>query len=416
MNNHKKFLILGFSPGLGVFLNAIAKNLRQRGVSTKLIGEVAMSKKVPAGLEIEPAVLAKVIEYENKFYNPENNPTFRKQIENYATRCLYHLQKIFKQNNFTDLLVWNGRPIFCQAGIYWAKQYNIKIWYMENGALPNTLQLDEMGVNAASSIAEKDRDFFIRHGLSYSVNSSSLIPLPYSSKLTHPFEMFMRYINRFGWYWSITRIFWRNFLPDQRGKSLRKNLPPDKIQLPEKFVFVPLQVQDDTQILMYSPLVKNMKEFVGICIEATKQVDPSLKIVVKEHPQDFGRSSYKELQQKYPSIIWLKKYPINDILKKASVVITINSGVGIEALTFNKPVITLGQAFYNVEGLVKNAKNLQELPQLIKDSITKPVDTLFIDKYLGYLQKRCFIQGGWKKFSQRTLDEIADRLLKSEVV
>ena len=408
---HKRFLVLGFSPGLGVLLNAVVNRLQQNNVPTKFVGEVAMSAKIPTSFKVEPEVLAKVIEYENKFYNPENNLNFKRQIENYALRCLYHLKNYMKTGGFTDLLVWNGEPIFFQAGIHWAKQFNINIWYMENGALPGTLQLDKTGVNVASSITVKGKKFFASHGLSFDTNLTPPEHFPHPNKFFHPFEMFMRYINRFGWYWSIKRIFWKNWLPDQKGKYLRRNLPIDKIDLPEKFIFVPLQVQDDTQILIYSSIIKTMTELVEQVYWANKRANTNLPIIVKEHPHDFGRQNYDVLRQKYPDIIWLKDFPINELLDKTSVVITINSGVGIEALTFEKPVITLGDAFYNVEGLVYHAKDLEELPKLITESITQPVDRKFIDNYLGYLQKRHLIRGGWKKFSSDTLDTIVKRLL-----
>ena len=41
---------------------------------------------------------------------------------------------------------------------------------------------------------------------------------------------------------------------------------------------------------------------------------------------------------------------MKEVLKKAELVITLNSTVGIEALLYGKPVLTLGDAFYNIKG------------------------------------------------------------------
>ena len=414
MKSNKKFLVLGFSPGLGVFLNAIVKKLHEKGAEAKLVGEIAMGRPVPKNFKPDETILEKIIKYENEFYNPEDNPKFKNQIKRYATRCLYHLKKIIEEEGFTDLIVWNGQLIFTLAGIHWAEKKNMKVWYMENGALPGTLQLDEKGVNTESSITGKSAQFFAEHDLDYDTEQSPIEPLSHPNKTLHPFEMFMRYINRFGWYWWMTRVFWKNFLPDQRGKKIRQSLPADKATLPEKFIFVPLQVHDDTQIMVHSPLIKNMEEFIDACHAAIKKVNPDMPIVVKEHPQDFGRQDYSALRQKYPGIIWLRKFPINDILAMASTVITVNSGVGIEALTFKRPVITLGDAFYNIPGVVRQAQTLEELPELIKESLTEPVNSKLINNYLGYLQKHHLIRGGWKKFSQKTLDDFSKRLLDKE--
>jgi len=304
--------------------------------------------------------------------------------------------------------------IYAQAGIYLAKQRGLRIWYMENGALPGTLQLDNQGVNFASSITGKEPAFFTNGRLAYTPNVPPIVSIAKSNRFTNSFEMFLRYINRFGWFWSITRIFWRNFVPDQRGKFMRKNIKWDNVHLPDKFVFIPLQVQEDTQILIYSPLIKSLDEFIDVSYRAIKQVDVNMPIVVKEHPQDFGRHSYENMQKKYPDIIWLRKYPINDILAKTSLVITINSGVGVEALTFYKPVITLGKAFYNIPQIVEHAQNIDDLPGLISNSLTQPVNKGLINNYLGYLQKKHLIRGGWKNFSKQTLDDVVDRLSKLE--
>ena len=118
--------------------------------------------------------------------------------------------------------------------------------------------------------------------------------------------------------------------------------------------------------------------------------------------------------QKYPDIVWLKHYPMNNILKKAAAVITINSGVGVEALAEHKPVITLGQAFYNVPGLVYHSKQLDDLPLLIRRALTEKPNYLLMDQFINYLKNKHLVAGTWKNFSQTTVDAIGQRLVAHE--
>jgi len=67
--------------------------------------------------------------------------------------------------------------------------------------------------------------------------------------------------------------------------------------LPEKFVFIPFQYSLDTQVLINSPLVSSMESFLDYCYAAIKSVDSSLQVVVKEHPDDFGRKNYHYLRK-----------------------------------------------------------------------------------------------------------------------
>jgi len=41
---NKKFLIIGFSPGLGIFLSALVKSLKNRGHKAILVGELISAR------------------------------------------------------------------------------------------------------------------------------------------------------------------------------------------------------------------------------------------------------------------------------------------------------------------------------------------------------------------------------------
>ena len=106
------------------------------------------------------------------------------------------------------------------------------------------------------------------------------------------------------------------------------------------FVFAPFQVESDSQIINHSR-IKTMQAFVDyVCAMVPG------KIIFKTHPKDDPG------EIKHPPRCKLYKTgTTHDFLPDCKYVVTINSTVGVEALTYYKPVITLGGAFYAGRGL-----------------------------------------------------------------
>jgi hypothetical protein len=84
-------------------------------------------------------------------------------------------------------------------------------------------------------------------------------------------------------------------------------------------------------------------------IKALLARDDPRQIVVKPHPRDVDFETLGWLGQKARKDTRLQILPANmhDILSAASLVVTINSAVGIEAMIHSRPVITCGQADFH---------------------------------------------------------------------
>jgi capsular polysaccharide export protein len=81
-------------------------------------------------------------------------------------------------------------------------------------------------------------------------------------------------------------------------------------------------------------------------------------LMVKSHPLDSGLCDWKaliaELAAKYNTvdrIFYIEHEDLVGLVKRARGVVTINSTVGSLALQFKRPLIALGEAIYDVEGL-----------------------------------------------------------------
>ncbi|HHW11592.1 MAG TPA: hypothetical protein GXX33_01110 [Firmicutes bacterium] len=275
----------------------------------------------------------------------------------FKTRQLYKYYYCFLSLRKIDLLVvWNGAYLEAASGVKAARDLGIKVIFMENGFFPRTLVMDEKGVNANNSLVGKTADFYRK-----------IEPDPV----------------------KLAKLKETRLVP----RALRKNFTgTEEVQLPPKYFFVPFQVHTDTQVLLNSPHIRNMYELVDTVYQALKKFNRNNHsdywLVIKEHPSDYGRIDYTDLKKKYQGekVVFVTTAPSSELIEQSQAVITINSTVGLEALLKEKPVITLGNAFYNVDGIVFSCRDLTRLDELMGKALTEPLDRELIDKFLYYLR------------------------------
>jgi len=146
----------------------------------------------------------------------------------------------------------------------------------------------------------------------------------------------------------------------------------------EDFVFVPFQVELDSQIIKYSRRIKKMQQLIDCAVEHVPG-----RIIFKMHPKD------NPGELKFPARCKVyDKGTTHDFLSQCKYVVTINSTVGVEALSYNKPVITLGQTFYGGNGLTYNVTGDIEMAKAVEWAEKGRVAIGRIQAFLCYLFKR----------------------------
>ena len=107
----------------------------------------------------------------------------------------------------------------------------------------------------------------------------------------------------------------------------------NNVHLPPNYVFVPMQLDHDTQITYTSGFIKTMDSLVGY----VKHVLPNVPIVVRNHPLSL-------VEPRDPSVLNLTEQSGSlPLATRATLTVGVNSTLLAEVLLFRKPVVALGR-------------------------------------------------------------------------
>ena len=104
------------------------------------------------------------------------------------------------------------------------------------------------------------------------------------------------------------------------------------VALPERFVLFVAQVHDDTQIDFYSPHFPTVEDAIRYVHSEIRAANADgggdLRLVVKEHPQDYKRADYQTLRRDLGDAIFLQHVDNEALLRRSEAVVTVNSSMG----------------------------------------------------------------------------------------
>ena len=177
----------------------------------------------------------------------------------------------------------------------------------------------------------------------------------------------------------------------KRYSFINKNLGFD-IPQNEKFVYYPLHIEQERNLLLAAPFFTNQIELIR---NIAKSLPVSHKLLVKEHPAQETRewraiSDYKKIM-KIPNVILIHPtVPSQEILEKCSLVVTIGGTTGLEAAFYRKPSIILSQMDYSILPSVEFVQDVHELSNKIKESLEKEVKADDLDRFIQIYEKNSF--------------------------
>lgn len=130
-------------------------------------------------------------------------------------------------------------------------------------------------------------------------------------------------------------------------------------------IFVPLQLPHDLTIKYHSDI--SVEEFVTKLCEWSKETNKT--IMFKGHPVNIeSMKPLKEIIHKYsPNARYVEDIHIHDLIKSAKATYVINSGVGQEAMLFQKPVVCFGRCEYEAAVIKGDINNLSATWKSLND-------------------------------------------------
>ena len=156
-----------------------------------------------------------------------------------------------------------------------------------------------------------------------------------------------------GFLWCQVRGTWRYWLYRWQEKAVKQRLLEHC-----SFFLAVLQVSSDSQIQMGSPY-RGMHDFIEDVIRSfAGHAHASDHLAFKHHPRDRGYNNYASLIRLLAKqygvtgrVHYFHDGPLSRYLRTCRGVITVNSTVGLQALFHAVPTKTMGDTFYNLEGL-----------------------------------------------------------------
>jgi hypothetical protein len=179
-----------------------------------------------------------------------------------------------------------------------------------------------------------------------------------------------------------------------RDLRARRRLPAARRlyagELPQrKFVYFPLQVADDYKILRLRPHCADQEAIVEQLAESLPR---DVDLVVKEHPMSIGRNPLGMLRRiaAAANVHLVDPHTSTlELIERAVGVVTISSTVGLEALMFGKPVLTLGRPFYSGYGVTLDSDPVG-IGERTADLFSFTPDRERIRRLLHASMRRCY--------------------------
>lgn len=331
-----------------------------------------------------------------------------------ARRRYAEIETFLDAEAIDALLVWNGSNKLLSMAIHAARRRGIAVIHAEHGYFPGTMQLDLQGVNAASSLARRVHDGLAQRP-PHPVLDARLDAIIAAVRGDAPSRVVRtaipeRYL-RLPQARQLNALFYR-LRPYGLGKPVLPGYedPP----LPDDgFVFYPLQVKKDSQLLLHSPIWGNDHGAVIAALsEQLALMNPPRRLVVKFHPQEtrFAQIANDTLIRRFPDVTFVCNIPATELIRRARFVVTINSSVGFEAILLDKPLVTLGASFYASSAVAEVVRHESELADALDAADRLPVRTDARRALLRYCLNDYFVFGTYFDHRPESYAAVADAI------
>lgn len=232
-------------------------------------------------------------------------------------------RRLFLRHPGAVAAAWNGLGGSRQAFLLAARDAGLAVLHCELAPFPGRITLDPVGVNAESSIPTDLASFD-------------------------------------------TSDRWRALGQTLTARTSRRADVGQSDGTPQgNYLFCPLQVPNDSQVTLFAGWTGDMPGFLTALTEAARHLPDGWHLRLKEHP-----SAKTPLTAALQPLLATGRAVLDNAtdsfaqLAAAHAVVTLNSSMGLQAFFHDKPVITLGRAFFARAPLVTPAADQSSLNAL----------------------------------------------------
>jgi capsular polysaccharide export protein len=272
--------------------------------------------------------------------------------------------------HITDIVLFGDcRPLH-ELAIRIAERYGVSVHVFDEGYLrPNWITLEKHGVNN-NSLLPRDPDWY-RHAATflpawtgatpvtssfparaiqdvmYNLSSLALAwryPGYRTHRPYHPVREAMGWLRRFA----------RTPITRRRNRRALQAMAATG----RPYYLVPLQLDSDSQIRIHSPFGRMAPALSMLLRSFARHAPGDAVLVLKEHPLDSHLIDWRSLAFSEAAslgfahrLYYVTEAPLEPLLRGSCGVVTVNSTVGLLALSFGVPAMTLGRAIYDMPGL-----------------------------------------------------------------
>jgi capsular polysaccharide export protein len=314
-------------------------------------------------------------------------------------------EDIFETERPNYLISIGDSRLYVEAAIAVAKQKNVKVFYIEQGPF-NTTFFDEAGVNANLSIRNNSNYNLVDSN--YQQNNNIIKQKKYGrSPIYRGIDMLLK------------SLFERNSIypPDLKHTDLNTFKPKSQKNKSsrtankngEQTFLLILQVPLDVNMIYHSPHFNSHTEIIK---SIYAQLPENSKLLVREHPLYINKYESELYDFIIKNEILIDNAsPLNKAIENAQVVIVNNSTVGIEAIFNYKPVVVLGNAFYDYDLICLKLKDKNDLNSVLKNALDYSANKNEIDNFKQLLYNTVLLEGAITDKDLNSPKLIANHLL-----
>ena len=338
----------------------------------------------------------KMIEIHYK--NEKQINKYKIKLRKKAKRLLNFYYYFFQKNGIDVLLFWNGFQFNSAVAKIAANLLNIKCLYFEKSLIPYYLQIDRNGINYENSLKKllrntlpndplKPLEYFINLIQQTQPVYNPLVSISRSNKA----KFFLKEARYKDFVVHLLNSINEKFL----SYTSLKKIDVKRSLSCQNYIFFPLQVTDDTQLLYFGNQFISNTQTIKEISKVINEIDPSSEIIFKVHPFERNQKDIIEIYKTAAGLnnCFITDEPTHELIKNSKLVITVNSSVGFEAILFQKPVVLLGNSLYSDIGLAIKVNNITEIKSNYDEILSFKPDLSVIIRCANALESilvRCY--------------------------